>query len=331
VNPRRISNENYQLWNAVDETGDPVALPVVSMAQLGVPLRGFTQYIFLPPNQGDHLIGITVTIDVIEDLVVDACSLQINCNTPYMGSGDTEDYDRDAQWMQFGLFWQSNTLMLFNETSHRMGDVAASEFMSQTETSAPLLQLQNNTLPAGTRIIMNLLTDQDDFVIGIAGLALDITGLPIGTPIYWPALGRDSWHTTVDGGLVHQKAMAPVGAFQVVFCDNPNVQDASAEFSSGMGTITITASPGIAPLAAQSNPPNPFGIATAENSNMPYDLVPSATARLVAQPFGLVPPPLPIPPQRPGGFPQNFPVSDAPVPPIVINEQTGSGDYKDRE
>ncbi|MGO8844606.1 MAG: RICIN domain-containing protein [Methylocella sp.] len=285
VSPRRISNETYQLWTALDQKGEAVALPVVSMAQLGAPLKGFTQYVLLPPNQGDHLIGITVTIDIIGDVVVDACSIQINCNTPYMGPDgtDTEDYDRDAQWMQFGLFMQNNQLMLFNQTWHRYGPVPASEFPSKTETSAPLLQLQNNTIPAGTRIIMNLCTDQDDFVIGIAGLALDSTGVPIGTPIYWPALGRDSWHTT-DGGKVHQKAMAPVGAFQVVFCSNPDVQNAAAQFTSGMGTITISASPGI---AAQNYAPNPFGIGTAENSNMLYDLVPNGTARLIAQPFGL--------------------------------------------
>jgi len=261
------------------------------------PLKGFTQYVLLPPNQGDHLVGITVTIDIIEDVVVDACSVQINCNTPYLGPDgtDTEDYDRDAQWMQFGLFMQNNQLMLFNQTYHRTGGVPASEFPSVQETSAPLLQLQNNTIPAGTRIIMNLCTDQDDFVIGIAGLALDRFGLPLGTgtPIYWPALGRDNSgiHAKIDGGKVHQKAMAPVGAFQVVFCSNPDVQkNEFAQFTSGMGTITITASPGI---AAQNYVPNPSGMGTAENSNMPYDLVPNGTARLIAQPFGLPPPPPP--------------------------------------
>lgn len=342
VNPRRISNETYQLWIAVDQNGEAVALPVLSMAQLGAPLIGFSQYVLLPANQGDHLIGITVTIDIIEDVVVDACSIQINCNTPYMGPDgtDTEDYDRDAQWMQFGLFMQNNQLVLFNQTWHRSGPVPASEFPSQTETSAPLLQLESNTIPAGTRIIMNLCTDQDDFVIGIAGLALDSTGLPIGTPIYWPALGRDSYHPT-DGGKVHQKAMAPVGAFQVVFCSNPDVQNAAAQFTSGMGTITVTASPGI---AAQNYVPNPFGLGTAENSNMPYDLVPGGTARLIAQPFGFPEAPFRLPngPRigsglqkeviilEPGGDIEIIP-GDAPGPPIVINEQPGSRNSEDRD
>lgn len=341
VNPRRISNESYQLWSAADQNGDHVTLPVVAMVQRdGAPLHGFWQYVLVAPNQGDHLVGITVTIDVIEDVVVDACSVQINCNTPYLGPDgvDTEDYDRDAQWMQFGLFMQDNQLTLFNQTWHRSGPVPASEFPSETETSAPLLDLIDNTIPAGTRIILNLCTDQDDFVIGIAGIALDITGLPIGTPIYWPALGRDSWHTSIDGAKVHQKAMAPVGAFQVVFCDNPNVQDSSAIFTSGMGTITITASPG---LIAQNTAPNPNGISTAENSNMPYDLVPVGTARLIAQPFGLpvVPVVPPVHPkfggdsgfgaviiEEPGGLVEVFP-GIGPGPATVFDDNPGSPGY----
>jgi len=299
VNPRRISNESYQLWTAADQNGKPVPFPVVSMAELGNPLVGNTSYVFMPPSQGDHLVGVTVTIEIIEDVVVDACSFQINCNTSYMGPPgvDTEDYDRDAQWAQFGLFMQNNQLLLFNQTWHRSGPVLASEFPSETELSPPLLQLQNNTIPAGTRIVLNICTDQNDFTIGISGLALDSSGLPLtaGTPVYWPAVGRDSFHTTVDGGKVHQKAMAPIGAFQAVFCSNPGVQSAPAQFTSGMGTITVTASPGIAALKYA---PNPFGIGTAENSNMPYDLVPAGTARSIAQPFGL-PPPKAAPGQSP--------------------------------
>jgi hypothetical protein len=295
MNPRRMSNETYQMWSAVDETGAAVALPTVSLAQPGFSLKGNSQYVLLPPDQGKHLVGITVTLEIIEDVVVDACSVQINCNTPYLGTSDTEDYDRDAQWTQVGLFMQNNQLLLFNQTWHRSGPVLASEFPSETQTSAPLLQLQNNTIPAGTRIVMNLCTDQNDFLIGITGIALDSSGLPIGTPIYWPALGRDSFHTKVDGGKVHQKAMAPVGAFQVVFCSNPEVQTSGAVFTSGMGTITVTASPGI---AAQNFAPNPFGLGTAENSNMTYDLVPAGTARLIAQPFGL-PATTPTPPRPP--------------------------------
>jgi hypothetical protein len=297
VNSRQISNPTYQLWTTVDETGAPVALPLVVMAQLGAPLQGNSSYVFLPPNQGDHLVGITVTLDISEDVIVGGFSLQINCNTPYLGPDgyDTEDYDRDAQWAQFSLFMQNNQLTLFTQSWHRLGPVPASEFPSVTEFSAPIMSLQNNTIPAGTRIIMNICTDQDDFAIGIAGIALDSTGLPIGDAVYWPALGRDSFHTQIDGGKTHQKAMAPVGAFQVVMVGLPG---GIAQFQQGMGVLTITASPAI---SAQSYSLNPFGIETGENSNMLYDFVPSGSSRLIAQPFGISTP-LVIPQHLPSGL-----------------------------
>lgn len=337
VTPRRISNDSYQLWKAVDQQGDAVVLPVVTMAQLGAPLRGFSQYVLLPPNQGDHLTGICVTLDIIDDVVVDACSIQINCNPPYLGPDgvDTEDYDRDAQWMQFGIFMQDNELMLFTQTYHRYGPVPASEFPSVDETSGPFFQLQDNTIPAGTRIVLNLCTDQNDFAIGITALVLDVTGLPIGPPVYWPALGRDSFHTKVDGAKVHQKAMAPIGAFQVVFCSNPDVQTSSAQFTAGMGTITVTASPGI---AAQNYAPDPMGLGTAENSNMPYDFVPVGTSHSIAQPFGFPPAPV-VPPihsglggergygtviiEEPGGITEIF-RGDAPGPVIIFDDDPAS-------
>ena len=298
MNARRISNEPYQLWNAVDQNGNPVSLAGVTMAPFWAPLQGNSNYVFLPPNQGDHLIGISITIDIIEDVVVDACSIQFNCSTPnYTGPDgtafDTEDYDRDAQWMQFGLFWQNDQITLFNQVWHRFGTVKASEFTSAPSTSAPLLTLIDNTLPAGTKIILNLCTDQNDFAIGVAAIALNGAGVPIGTPIYWPILGQASFHSTVDGGTIHEKAMAPVGAFQVVFCSMPG--QSPVQFTSGMGTITVTASPGI---SAQTSSPNFHWIQTLESSNMPYALVPSGTAHLIAQPFGFQPvvlPHLPLP------------------------------------
>lgn len=280
--PRDIRNSWVQLWTAVDQSNQIEALPVVTMAQSGT-LKGNSQYVFLAPSQSDHLTGITVTLDIIADLVASAFSLQINCNTPYLGPQDTEDYDRDAQWMQFLLFMSNNQLVLANQIYHRLGPNLASEFTSKTETSPVLLQLENNTIKAGTKIILDLCMDQEDFVIGHTGLAMDYTGAPIGSPVYWPAIGRDSWHQNVGTGKVHERAMAPIGAFQVVFAGNPFVNP-NTTFTSGVGTITITASPGI---VAGNSAPNPHGIGTGENSNMPYGLVPAGNQHLIAQPFGI--------------------------------------------
>jgi hypothetical protein len=156
---------------------------------------------------------------------------------------------------------------------------------SITETSPLLLDLADNTIPAGTRIVLNLCTDQNDFLIGIAGVALDASGLLLGNPVYWPILGQPSWHSDVDGGVIHEKAMAPIGALQVTLSALPS--SPPAEFTSGMGTITVTASPEISP---QTYAPNPHGIGTGETSNMAYDLVPANPAHSIAQPFGFAAP-----------------------------------------
>jgi hypothetical protein len=308
VNPRRISNDDFQLWMANDyETGEESPFPVLPMVPSVGQLQGNVNYFLLPPSQGDNLIGLAVTVDVIEDIQVngDAFSLQINCNTPYLGpyGSDTEDFDRQAQWMQFGMFMQNNELVLFNDIWQGSYAYAGTELSENAAMpSPPFLQLKNNKIEAGTRIIMNLCTDHTDFAIGVTGLALDIKGVPIGPPVYWPTLGQPTAGTMytkgqgpkVDGGVLHQKAMAPIGAVQIVIGAPAGIRE--VQFTSGMGTITVTASPGILPPeqtlsfplpnGGTAAVPNPSGIATFESSNMLYDLLPSVTARLLAQPFG---------------------------------------------
>jgi hypothetical protein len=355
VNPRRISNDDFQLWTAIGQGGSDMALPLTPMAQDQGHLQGHHNFVFLAPNQGDHLIGLTVTLDVIEDIQVESFSLQVNCNTPYSGpsvpydgnapgavvyevnieeyDADTEDFDREAQWLQFGLFMRENQLVLFNQIWHRLGPLAPSEFPSKTSTSLPFLRLQDDTIPAGTRIILNLCTDHTDFAIGMTGLALDVTGRPIEPPVYFPVLGQPDWHTNVDGGVVLQKAMAPIAACQVVFCSLPGAEP--AQFTSGMGTLTVTAAPGMTP---ERRSVNPFGIGTAEDSNMPYDLIPSVSTRLIAQPFGVKPAPIHLPRVSPGegqtaviieelgGLLEVLP-GDAPGPPTVINDDPLSPEH----
>ena len=336
VNPRRISNAAYQLWTALDQNGAAVALPVVSMAQLGCAAQGLLAIRSSAaqprrPSGRDHRYASTSSK---MSLLTRARFRSIATRPIWVPTAtDTEDYDRDAQWMQFGLFMQNNQLTLFNQTlPPDLDRFPRVNFRPKQRRRAPLLKLQNNTIPAGTRIIMNLCTDQDDFVIGIAGLALDRTGLPIGTPIYWPALGRDSCRiqrSTAARFIKRRwRRSAPSRSYSAAI---PKFKTRPRNSRRGMGTITVTASPGI---AAQNYVLNPFGLGTAENSNMPYDLVPSGTARLIAQPFGLVPPPFRVIPPRvgvgglqkgavilePGGGEETIP-GDAPGAPTVANNQ----------
>jgi Ricin-type beta-trefoil lectin domain-like len=82
VNPRRLFGNNHQLWSAVDELFSAVALPSLIMAPAPTPaLSSFgsnNQYVLLAPNQSTNLTSVTVTIDIIEDLIADSFSIQIN-------------------------------------------------------------------------------------------------------------------------------------------------------------------------------------------------------------------------------------------------------------
>jgi len=109
--------------------------------------------------------------------------------------------------MQFGLFMQNNSLVLFNQLYPQGPNPAG--LPSKCETSPKvLLQLMNNTVPAGTRIVLTLSTDQNDFITGVLGQAYDISGSSIGNPVNWSAIGRDTWHD----GPVKESALAPLAA-----------------------------------------------------------------------------------------------------------------------
>jgi hypothetical protein len=86
ANLRRGKNSIAQAWTTLDENGKYVPFPVLELYHPGYNLQGNLQVAFVPENQKNHLTGIAVTIDVIEDIVVAAgCTIQVNCNTTYLG------------------------------------------------------------------------------------------------------------------------------------------------------------------------------------------------------------------------------------------------------
>ena len=104
--------------------------------------------------------AIHVVLDIIEDLVADSFSVQINGNAPYPPPKGTS---WDAQWSQFGLVMQNNSLVLFTQIYHASGpDPVGNPLPSVDESSASVLSLTNNTVPAGTRIVLTLNIDQSN-------------------------------------------------------------------------------------------------------------------------------------------------------------------------
>jgi hypothetical protein len=276
VNPRRLFDNNFQLWAGVQEDWSPATFKALSLAQPTAVLKDTAQYVLLPKDQSKYLSAINVVLDIIEDLVADSFSVQINGNAPYPPPKGTS---WDAQWSQFGLVMQNNSLVLFTQIYHASGpDPAGNPLPSVDELSASVLSLTNNTVPAGTRIVLTLNIDQSNkYVTGVLGQVFNKSGEPIGTPIDWSAIGQPTFH----GGAVTESDLSPLGAFQVVIVGAPG---GHARFTAGMGTITVICTPEVSPELYW---PNPTGGGTGETSNCYYGKVQDGYFKQIAQPFGL--------------------------------------------
>jgi hypothetical protein len=276
VNPRRLFDNNFQLWAGVEQDWTGSTFGALQLASPTAVLKDTAQYVLLPTDQTKNLTGVTVTLDIIEDLIADGFSVQINGNPPYPGP---KGVNWVTQWMQFGFFMQNNGLQLFNQLWHVQGpDPTGNPLPSKGELSASILSLKNNTVPAGTQIVLTLITDGNDYVTAVSGKVFDKSGHSLGTPLTWPAIGQPTWH----GGPVKETDLAPLGAFQVVVVGPGN--NSHVHFTSGMGTITVACTPD---LSAQLSWPNPTDAGTAETSNCYYGKVQQGYSRLIAQPFGL--------------------------------------------
>jgi len=279
VNPRRLFDNKRQLWSAFSFGG--ATFPSLSMAPAPQPsFGGNNQYVLLAPNQSTNLKSVAVTIDIIEDLIADSFSIQINGNAPTPADGSGARWD--AQWLQYALLMQNNSLLLWNQVWHASGpDKKGDPLASQPETSAPMLQLQNNTVPAGTRIILTLTIDKsnNDFVTGVSGEVFGKSG-PIGKPINWSVINQPTFNP---GGPVQESDLAPFGALSVVIVGAPG---GNTIFSSGMGTITVACDPAVT-VSSQLNGPNPHGIQTNEQSNCRYGQVQQGSFKQIVQPFGV--------------------------------------------
>jgi len=277
VNPRRLFDNNYQLWAGIQEDWSPATFPALTLAQPTAVLKDTDQYVLLPTDQTKHMTAVKVTLDIIEDLVADSFSVQINGNSPYTGPGSVV---WDTAWMQFGLYMQNNNIVLFTQLYHPNPDPPGDPLPSVDEASGSMLQIENNTVPAGTRIDMTLSIDQsNDYVTAVVGQAFDKSGNPIGNQVTWSAIGQPTFH----GGPVQESDLAPLGAFQVVVVGNPN-EGGHAHFTAGMGTITVSCNPEV---SAQLYWPNPFGGGTGETSNCYYGKVQTGNFHQIVQPFGL--------------------------------------------
>jgi hypothetical protein len=285
VKPRRIFEDNHQLWSAVDEQFSSVAFPALTLlpGPAGSNTGSNTQYLLLAPDQNKYLKSVIVNIDVIEDInASNGWTVQINGTAPAPVTGQTDTL-WDQQWMQYGLIAQNSSLALFCQVWHAQGnDAPGDPLASVMEYSQPMVQFNENIVPAGLRIILQLSIDPDnDFVTGVVGEVFQ-NGGQVGQLVNWSVIGQPTYNAP---GTVSESDLSPCGAVSVVVVGPPSQ---NVYFSSIMGTITAICEPPV--TVVNHAGPNPHGDRTAEQSNCYYGEVQQGTFGLVAIPFGVVSP-----------------------------------------
>ncbi len=274
VNSRRLFENKFQLWAASDGT----ALPAQTLAPTSGTLQGNGNYAWLPEDQTKWLGSFVVEMVILEDLVSPAFSVQINGNAPYP---PPKGVVYDAQWSQFGMIVQNNSLVLFQQVWHKLGAGPGGKtdpLETITTTSGPFLTIKNNTIPAGTRINLQLVRNPaDNYITGITGQAFDQSGASLGNAVQWSAIGQPNFK----GTTAPESALSPLAAIQVVIVGTPGN---NAHFTSGMGVLRILSSTS---LSAQTSVPNPHTIGTGENSNIYYGQVATGYHSVITQPFGV--------------------------------------------
>jgi hypothetical protein len=290
VNPRRLFDCERQLWTGI-VAGGAVAndLPLLTSAKPPfATLIGSGQYALAPAELTQSLTSITVTIDIIEDLVAESFSVQINCTPP-------SPFKFHVNWLQFGLVMQNNSLVLFTQVWD-LGHKPPGFTGSFDQSSSSMLGVINNTIPWGTRIVLSLSIDskESNFATAITGSAFNASGAQIGTTVTWSAIGR----TAFSGSQVQESDLSPIQAFQVVVVGPPS---GTTVFSAGQGTITVAAKPDISAQSAWPGAAAGITGGTGEQSNIFYGLVQNGQHPLIAQPFGV-----PSPKITPTGAPYSF-------------------------
>ena len=284
VNPRRLFGNSQQLWYGVNESYATVPLPALQLAGQPSGFGSDNQYLFVLADQNDTMKSVTVVVDIIEDLAADTWSLQINCDAPAPVQG-VSDTQWDAQWMQYGVIMQNNSLALLQQVWHALGpDQHGDPLASETTYSPAFMQLHNNTVPAGTKIVLTLTIDHNrgNFLTGITGQAFNGT-TSAGQGQTWTVVGQPSFNPP---NVVQESDLAPIGAFSVCLVGPPG---GNTDFSSGLGTITVKCDPEVA-ISNAINGPNPHGNQTAEQSNCHYGQVQQGPSTQIVEPFGVVSP-----------------------------------------
>ncbi|WP_198651486.1 hemopexin repeat-containing protein [Dyella sp. C11] len=243
------SNSNYFLYSPAKPLAEAAEKQRVRVGP-GVPILTWC----------NHLRGLQVHIIVDTDITgTSGFGFQINA---YSAS---QAFDGAQQYV---------VLLIPDATSHVldcMVDNWHTKHDQVVNIREPLATLPSNTLPAGYQIIITLLNDEADNVIGASYVLIDNHGNTVG-------------NRTISLSNQPAQNLAPIVAFQLNFVGDIN--GATTTLSSGAGTMTYTASNLMSVLDTEPQCVD-WTFSTVEAANSMYSLLPSAPSQTFTQSFGL--------------------------------------------
>ncbi len=267
--PQKFSGTDNQLWEVV---GGSFPSPVAAVAAPGSGLTGSSNYYLyggLTSKGGQiPLMGLVVTIDIIEDLVGSPpFSFQFNAWSP---KGDLDAWQQygvsmipgSSQWDSFAENWPTGGNNLFN-----------------LEEPGFVTMANGTTLPKGTKIVIELLYSGSN-VSGSICTFYNGAGSKLGSQQI-NIIGQP----LAAGGTIAESDLAPIIALQLNLVGWGNY--ANTVFSGGAGTITYSST---TPMTALPGPPSDAeatNIITGEQANSGYGSLPSGASKTFYQAFGV--------------------------------------------
>ena len=258
------------VWG-LDSTGQVYRLNAAS-AQL----EGQTNYyLFDSTSPSTPLTGVSVTINVTEDIVCAATSdrtvgfaFQLNAYSPNTQTA--------VGWQQYCIIVWDNGLKAMINNWPPAPPPHSSGLINDT---FDLISLPSPRIPAGYSLTISLVNGSGNAVVGAIFTVVDNSGKQV---VNWTEtlLGK-----FLNGVTITSAELAPIVAFQLDFVGPVNGE--SAVLSSGAGTISYSASNVL--TASTLLPTGAVGSPTGEYANTVYGALPASPSAKLTQSFGVSP------------------------------------------
>jgi Ricin-type beta-trefoil lectin domain-like len=256
--PLKVGSAPNQLWKVVSGSF-PSTVPAAPAPSEGLG----SNYNYLLSSNCAHLTGVSVTIDVFQDITgSDGFGFQLNAYSA------KSDYDAAQQYLIY-LDPHSSPATLYCMVDNWKVQGGQGQIINHI---VPLATLASHTLPGGYTLKISLQNDSSGNVTGANYVVTNNTGAVIGNQTI----------TLLSLSGVTSQDLAPIVAFQMDFVDYLN--GGNTVLSGGSGSIVYHASQAMTALSA---PPScvDWSYITLETANSSYGILPLNANTTLTQAF----------------------------------------------